>query len=177
MRNVYCFRAVLLAATAACLTALLASLSSVASAAMIHARFLTADTTKHRATLTLVAGYTGAHSGLNFNGYAKGAMTVTIPVGYTVQVRFTNKSQSPHSAVITPYADRSGAKHPLAFPHASTPAPATGTAPGGTAQFTFTASKGGTYAIVCGFDAHAELGMWDVLKVVKQGSPGISFKK
>jgi uncharacterized cupredoxin-like copper-binding protein len=171
------FRLVAPVLAATSLAAVPAVLPSAALAASGSSKFFSANTAKHTATLKLLAGSTGANSGLNFDGYFKGQMTVTIPVGYKVLVVFTNKSQVAHSALITPYADRNGSNHPLAFPHAGTPNPTTGTAAGKTVKFTFSASKAGTYAIVCGFDGHAEFGMWDVLKVVKGGRPAISFKK
>jgi sulfocyanin len=120
----------------------------------------------HTATLTLIAADTNALDGFNFNGYGHGQMVITIPVGSTVTVIFTNKSTVPHSAVITDYSNRlsNGVITP-AFPGASTPNPVAGTPQGQTVSFTFVASTVGTYAIVCGVPGHAVAGMWDVLKV------------
>ena len=42
--------------------------------------WLVADTKKHTATLTLVAGYNSAVGGFNFNGYGKGKMVISVPL-------------------------------------------------------------------------------------------------
>src|SRR5262249_45239044 len=58
------------------------------------------------ATLTVIAGYKG---GFDFNGYSKGQMTVAVPVGYHVNVVFSNNAGLPHSVVFTTYAKRTSA--------------------------------------------------------------------
>jgi sulfocyanin len=123
------------------------------------------------ATLTLTAAYTNAASGFNFDGDARGKMVVSVPVGYKVNVVFTNKSTIPHSAVVTAYSKRTspGGFSP-AFRGAETKNPRSGITKGTTQRFTFTANKVGTYAIVCAVPGHAVGGMWDVFKVTRAGS-------
>jgi plastocyanin len=95
-----------------------------------------------------------------------------VPVGYHVDVTFSNNAGIPHSALITPYADKSKTSNfPLAFPGASTTNPTSGTAKGQTEHFSFVASKAGTYALVCGVPGHVAAGMWDVFKVTPGGQP------
>jgi sulfocyanin len=119
------------------------------------------------ANVTLVAAYNGTNGFFNFDGYATGHLTITVPLGARVVVSFTNKASLPHSAVITPFASHSlPGNFPLAFPGASTPDPAAGAAKVKVPQvFTFTAGKAGQYVIVCGVPGHALGGMWDRLTV------------
>lgn len=125
------------------------------------------DAASKTAMVKIVAAYNGENGFFNFDGYNAGQLTVTVPVGAKVQVSFTNKAGLPHSAVITPYADRGlPGNFPLAFPGASTPNPAAGAVGVKAPQvFSFTASKAGQYAIVCGVPGHAIGGMWDRLAV------------
>ncbi|MGH2347316.1 MAG: sulfocyanin-like copper-binding protein, partial [Chloroflexota bacterium] len=58
------------------------------------------DASSHTANLTLVAGYNDTQSGFNFNGAAKGDMTISVPAGANVKVTFSNKGALPHSAVV-----------------------------------------------------------------------------
>jgi sulfocyanin len=139
-------------------------------------RWLVANAKAHTATLTLIAAYTNALNGFNFNGYGNGKMVITIPVGYKVTVSFSNKSSVPHSAVFTPYGKKNATSDfPLAFKGAASPNPTTGIAAGTTQRFTFMASKAGTYALVCGVPGHEQAGMWDVLKVTTRGTASLSF--
>ena len=139
-------------------------------------RWLVADAQTHTAKLTLIAAYTNALGGFNFNGYSNGKMVITIPVGYRVTVIFSNKSSVPHSAVFTPYSKKNrNSNFPLAFKGATSPDPTSGIGAGTTQRFTFVASKPGTYALVCGVPGHEAAGMWDVLKVTPKGTASLSF--
>ena len=139
-------------------------------------RWLVANAKAHTATLTLIAAYTNTRGGFNFNGYSKGKMVITIPAGYRVTVIFSNKSSVPHSAVFTPDSKKNRNSHfPLAFKGATSPDPTSGITSGTTQRFAFTASRTGTYALVCGVPGHVAAGMWDVLKVVPKGTASLSF--
>ena len=139
-------------------------------------RWLVANARAHTVTLTLVAAYTNALNGFNFDGYGNGKMVITIPVGYKVSVIFSNKSSVPHSAVVTPYGKKNATSNfPLAFKGAASPDPTSGITSGKTQRFTFAASKAGTYALVCGVPGHEAAGMWDVLKVTPKGTASLSF--
>jgi sulfocyanin len=125
------------------------------------------DAGSKTANLTLVAAYDGTNGFFNFDGYATGHLTITVPLGAKVVVSFTNKASLPHSVVITPFTSHTlPGNFPPAFPGASTPNPAAGAAKVKVPQvFSFTASKAGQYAIVCGVPGHALGGMWDRLNV------------
>jgi len=170
-------RSLLLAASAIAgvLTTTLATRIGTVSSAS-KSPFLTWNTKKHTATLTLIEGYTSANHTLNFNGAIAGGMVVSVPKSYKVTVNFSNKSSFPHSAVVTDYTVRSSeGAHPLAFRAASSLNPAAGTAPGATDQFSFTASRLGTYSIICEVGHHADAFMWDVLDVTRAQTPSITI--
>jgi plastocyanin len=162
------------------LTVPLAGLGGGSVQAAGHAaspKWLTFNAKAKTATLIVIAGYNNVKSGFNFDGYADGKMTVTIPVGYKVTVDFSNKNVTAHSLVIAKYADKLAAKVKPAFSGASTPSPTAGTPKGKSAKFTFVAKPAGTYAMLCTVPGHVLMGMWDVMKVAASGSPSITFAK
>lgn len=121
------------------------------------------------ARLTLVAGWQGNNGGLNFNGYANGRMIVTVPLGWKVQVTFSNQNPAPHSAEFIAYRlpVPEGGFTPT-FKNASSPDPVEGIEQGHRPQtVTFVATKIGRYMIVCGVPGHANGGMWDTFVVSK----------
>jgi len=119
----------------------------------------------HSVDVTIVAGKGGGT--LDFNGYQRGAMTVTVPVGWTVVVHFENVGTLSHSLAVLP----SGAHQQMApaaapaFPGATTANFSAGLSKGAKQTFTFEASKAGTYEFVCGVQGHAVAGQWDSLVV------------
>lgn len=143
------------------------------STSVVSSKFFTANTSNKTATLTLIAGYNSANDqGFNFDGGYDGDMTVTIPVGYKVTVNFKNNASIPHSAAIIGPTG-TGQTGPI-IPGATTPNPVQGTAPGGTATFSFTPTTPGPYRIACLFPGHLQIGMYIDLKVVSSGTPSMS---
>jgi uncharacterized cupredoxin-like copper-binding protein len=131
---------------------------------------------KKMVDLTVNAGFGGANSGMDFDGYAHGQMVVTIPAGWTVHVAFVNSGALPHSVVFEPFGENMNSQSPKpAFPKAETPNPVAGTAPGGKYAFTFKATKPGKYRFMCAFPGHAQLGMWDTM-FIKKGLKAPSVK-
>ena len=123
------------------------------------------------ATLTLIGADGSENGGFNFNGASAGAMVVTIPQGWTLDVAFTNDGNMNHSAAIT----ASLAATTPAAPGAQTPNPVVGTAPGGKASFSFKAATAGSFVIACLVPGHVPLGMWAKLVVAPSGAPAIKF--
>jgi Sulfocyanin (SoxE) domain len=140
-------------------------------------RWLVWNARTHSVSLTLIAGYTKALSGYNFNGYGNGKMVITVPVGAKLNVTFSNKSTTlAHGLLFTPYADRNSTSSlPVAFHGGSIPHATTGITAGKVVKFSFVAGKVGKYAIVCPVPGHEPAGMWDVLNVVRHGSATIKF--
>ncbi|WP_067934356.1 sulfocyanin-like copper-binding protein [Alicyclobacillus kakegawensis] len=101
-----------------------------------------------------------------FNGYAKGALKISVPTGWTVKVTFSNSSTIQHSVGFTDWAHRQGSSFPAAFSHSLMPGFQSGiTSSHAPVSFQFTADKAGKYAMVCGIPGHAAMGMWDELDV------------
>jgi len=121
----------------------------------------------HSVDVTIVAGKSASSGGFDFNGYQRGAMTITVPVGWEVVVHFENAGTGLHSVAVLP----TGAHQQVAlsatpaFQGATTANFAAGLPKGTKQTFTFVASKAGTYELICGCPAHGVAGMWDSLVV------------
>lgn len=151
-----------------------ASQGAAAAHAGTASRFMSADARAHRVNLTIIAAYTSALGGFNFNGDGNGKMVIGVPVGWTVSVTFSNKSAVPHSALFTPFAQRQRAGNfALAFPGAASAHATAGVALGKPQHFHFVAKSIGTYALVCAVPGHEQAGMWDILLVTAGGNPRI----
>ena len=131
-------------------------------------QWLTYDPATKTATLKLEAGYHDVNNTLSFDGEADGKLVVTIPVGWTVVVNFSNVDKINHSAaVVTPTGTT-----PV-FAGASIPNPTVGIPPGAHATFSFVASQVGDYRIACLVPGHEDLGMWATFDVTAAGLPTI----
>jgi sulfocyanin len=118
-----------------------------------------ADSTVH---LRLVAAATGTLGGLNFNGGSNGDQTVTVPVGWTMDIDFLNEDAIPHSAIVI--ADQKpipASPTKAAFPRAYTAHLFDGLSPQtGHDTMHFKADQAGHYLIACGVPGHAVSGMY-----------------
>src|SRR5216117_4354819 len=129
--------------------------------------WLQVDTATKTVTFQLVAGLTGLNGALNFNGFRDGGLTLTVPVGWSVVMRFRNHDgMLPHSAEVI--ADT----HPLppgpvapAFARALTVRLEQGLISEQTDDIRFIADRGGSYLIFCGVPGHGAAGMWIRLEV------------
>ncbi|HEX6510345.1 MAG TPA: sulfocyanin-like copper-binding protein [Chloroflexota bacterium] len=116
---------------------------------------------KHDVVLKITAGKTSANSGFNFDGFAKGAATFTVPLGWGVTIELTNSSKIPYSLAITTNLK----EHPT-LPHfgiapTETPNPIQGISAGKFQLFSFPAVQAGNYFIACLVPGHLQSGMWD----------------
>jgi sulfocyanin SoxE-like protein len=133
----------------------------------IDPAWLQTDTAAKSVTFQLIAGLTGLNGALNFNGFADGHLTLSVPEGWTVLIHFRNHDgMLPHSAEVILET------HPLpitavapAFPRAETIRLAEGLISEQTDDLRFVANKGGSYLISCGVSGHATAGMWIRLEV------------
>lgn len=138
-----------------------------AKAPPIDCTQLTVDTVTKTATFQLVAGQTGLNSGLNFNGFNDGKLTLTVPQNWNVVIQFTNKDPNlPHSAEIvdTTKPMPAGPADP-SFPRAATTKLMEGVPNGAGDTFRFVAGKPGSFMIFCAVPGHGLAGMWIRLKV------------
>jgi hypothetical protein len=133
--------------------------------------YLTMGAAKNTFNAKLNAAQGAAGGGLNFNGYNRGGMTMTVPEGATVEVTFRNVAvQSPHSAIITSIAGiKQVTGQKPAFRGSLTARPQAGIT-SGTQYFSFVASKQGRYALICGVPGHAIGGQWNYFVVGPKGS-------
>ena len=131
-------------------------------------KWLSYDNATKTATLTLEAGLNKLNNSMNFDGYSQGAMDVTVPVGWTVVVNFSNVDTVNHSAAVVPPSGTN-----IVFPGATLPNPTVGLAPGSQATFSFVAAAAGDYRIACLLPGHEALGMWETFDVAAGGLPAI----
>jgi sulfocyanin len=134
----------------------------------IDCNWLSVDTTAKTATFQVTAGLTQLNGGLNFNGFNDGKLTLTVPSGWAVVIRFTNHDANlPHSAEVvdTTKPMPAGPVDPPAFPRAMTVRLMQGLASGDSDSVRFVANKAGSYMIFCAVPGHGLAGMWIRLKV------------
>ncbi len=133
--------------------------------------WMKADAGKKRVSFDIVAGFNANNGALNYNGYFTGDMTVVVPTGWTVDIRFANNdAMLPHSLLVTkPYKpdnfpDIAGVDQ-VAIPKAYTDNPDQGIPSPKTDTVTFTAKPAGDYYFFCGAAEHGKGGMWTKLKI------------
>ena len=137
------------------------------------------DNDARTVSMTITAGSTTENNSWNFNGVTKGAMTITVPEGYTVTVELVNNDPvMAHSlGISTETSSFSGAPDPVpAFPGAITSNPASmmeSTMPGQRESIQFTVDEPGNYSMVCYIAGHALTGMWVYFNVSADGSVGV----
>jgi len=128
---------------------------------------LSSDSAAKTVSFTLVAGYNGANSGLNFDGHSSGDLEIDAPQGWAVTVTCSNKGPLNHSCAVV--ADDAASQ--ALFTGATTQNPGAGLPAGQAATFTFKPDRVGTFRIACLVPGHEPEGMWIVFKVVGSGSP------
>jgi sulfocyanin len=116
----------------------------------------------------------GGNGTLNFNGYAKGALTLTVPTGWHVTMHVSNAGAGaiPHSLEVLPISEAipSQGVEPPAFSGAETIDLIPGLNPGQGDDVDFVADRPGKFWIFCGVPGHGVSGMWDYL-VVSASAP------
>ena len=131
--------------------------------------YLTAKASCRTVHLMLLAGAPEGPGRFNFNGASAGRMTVTVPLGWHVDVLCLNySSELSHScAIVPPHGEHA------AFSGSEIKNPFRGLRPGQSAAFSFTASKVGNFQIVCLVAGHRDAGMWDRFVVRPHVRPSI----
>lgn len=128
--------------------------------------WLTYNATTHTALINVVAGYNTTNGGKNYNGAAKGAFSITVPLNTKVVLTLTNNGAMPHSVEIIKAATTLPATPAPAYKGWATPNFGRGMKKGAPADILrFTANKAGTYRLACGVPGHALSGMWDTFIV------------
>ena len=135
-------------------------------------RFLAVDARRRAVSLTLVAGYDRENQGYNFDGYGRGELLVTVPLGWHVRVSCVNRGGMRHSCAVVPGPMTATA----AFRGASVPDPVQGLDPGAQAAFSFVASRTGSFRLASVVPGDEEARLWDVLEVARVARPSISAR-
>jgi len=129
-------------------------------------QWMHADAGSKSVSFDITEGAQGEGSGLNFNGYAQGHMTITVPQGWKVTMHVVNQDSLPHSLEVAPAQSAPPIDSvPPAFPRAETIDLKQGMPTGKRDTVTFNADKAGRYWIMCAVPGHAQGGMWDWLVV------------
>jgi sulfocyanin len=129
--------------------------------------WMTVDPEKKFVSFEIIGGYNGANGTFNFNGFYNGELTLTVPLNWTVEIKYTTKSAyKPHSAAIVketnPLPEEGGT---VAFRGATTIKLIPGLHANESDTFTFVADKPGRYLLFCGVTGHGRGGMWDYFVV------------
>ena len=125
------------------------------------------DAATRSMALPMVSGLTRSAGGWNFDGQARGSMTIVVPLGTKVTLPYYNADIVPHSLGIVAGSPTNVPSQPSqpAFPRALTKSFQQGIPTNGGDTIVFTADKVGSYLIVCGVPGHAASGMWVVFQV------------
>jgi sulfocyanin len=138
------------------------------------------DASKKTASFDIGMATNGNNGTFNFNGYGRGDMTITVPLGWKVHMHVTNKGYGaiPHSLeVVAPSETVPQQAVTPAFPQAETINLVPGMSVGQSDNVDFVANKEGKYWIMCGVPNHAIGGMWDWFIVSKSADvPSVTFK-
>jgi hypothetical protein len=116
-------------------------------------------------TNTVTFELIGGPHGFQFNGYAAGGATLTVPSNANVVMNFINKDGTPHSAeIISGEGPLPSAAVDPAIPRAYTSQLLQGLPQEGTDVMRFQVPESGTYRIFCGVPGHG-ISMWIWMKV------------
>ena len=135
-------------------------------------RFLRWNAKAKQVQLTMLGALGASNNGFNFDGYGRGELLASVPRGWRVTVRCENRGSRRISCAVVPGA-RSAT---IAFRGASVPDPLQGLPPGGKSEFSFTASRPGSYRITSLVPGQSEARMFAVLVVTRGGRPTISAR-
>ena len=116
-------------------------------------------------TNTVTFELIGGPLGFQFNGYAVGGATLTVPSKANVVMNFTNKDGTPHSAeIISGEGPLPNAGVDPAIPRAYTSQLLQGLPQEGSDVMRFQVPESGTYRIFCGVPGHG-VSMWIWMKI------------
>ena len=136
--------------------------AQTAKGGKIDPTWLRADAASKTVEFKLVAGLSEANGGMNFNGFGRGALVLTVPQGWNVVLHFKNQDPNlPHSVEVIPDA----APMPVgpvtpAFEHATTGRLDQGFSAGQGGDVRFVPGKAGPFLLFCAVPGHGAAGMW-----------------
>src|SRR2546421_3499249 len=141
--------------------------AQTAKGAKADPAWLRTDAASKTVEFKLVAGLTEANGGMNFNGFGRGGLVLTVPQGWTVVLHYKNDDPNlPHSVEVIPEAAAiPTGPVPPAFEHATTGRLEQGFSTGQGAEIRFVTGKAGSFLIFCAVPGHGAAGMWVRLAV------------
>jgi sulfocyanin len=161
-------KAIALGAIAAILSPVGAAADTSAAASAAPA-WMTVDAAKKTVAFDIEMAENGNNGTLNFNGYGHGAMTLVVPLNWTVKMHVVNKGAGaiPHSLEVLPITESipNQGSDPPAFAGAETNNLIDGMKVAQSDDLVFTADTAGKYWIFCGVPNHGVGGMYDYLMV------------
>ena len=124
-----------------------AAAAQTATGGKIDPTWLRTDAASKTVDFKLVAGLTNNNGGMNFNGFGRGGLVLTVPQGWTVALHFKNEDPNlPHSVEVIPEAAAiPTGPVPPAFEHATTGRLEQGFSTGQGAEIRFAATKAGSF--------------------------------
>src|SRR5437764_2136591 len=133
----------------------------------IDPTWLRADAASKTVDFKLVAGLTDANGGMNFNGFGRGGLVLTVPQGWNVVLRFKNEDPNlPHSVEVIPEAAALPmGPVPPPFEHAASGRLEQGFSTGQAADVRLVPGKAGPFLLFCAVPGHGAAGMWIRLAV------------
>ena len=161
--------------------AVIVTAGGAGAAATAPPSWMTVDAAKKAVSFVIKMAENGTNGTFNFNGYARGDMTITVPLGWKVHMHVINIGEGaiPHSleiAAVTEAMPSQGVSP--AFDGAYTVQLVPGMGVGKSDSVDFTANQAGKYWMMCGVPGHAEGGMWDWFVVSPTATePTVTFSK
>jgi hypothetical protein len=131
------------------------------------AQFIHVDEPSRLAVITLIAGHPATDNQFNYDGYASGALVLTVPVDWQVTIQCQNHGTVPNSCSVVSGAH---SKAPVK-PAWTTPDPQSGLSPGQSGSFVFDPAEVASYRIASLVGGNEASGMWADLQVVASGKP------
>lgn len=143
--------------------------------------WMSVDHAGKKVSITVVAGMDMSNNGWNYNTVSKGAKSIVVPVGYAVEIEFTNSDPTGvvHSLGIGQTSEVTSPLFTNPTPvfagaiSANAADPVNATAAGTTETISFVADAAGDYAIICYVPGHTLTGMWMGFRVAEDGSVGV----
>jgi sulfocyanin len=153
-----------------------AAAAQTAKTSKIDPSWLRTDATGKTVEFKLVAGLTENNGGMNFNGFSRGGLVLTVPRGWNVVLHFKNEDPNlPHSVEVIPDGPAVPAGPvPPAFEHATSARFEQGLSGGQESDVRFVAGKDGSFLIFCAVPGHGPAGMWIRLAVSDTDKPALA---
>ena len=115
----------------------------------------------HSVILQVTAALNGNNAGFNFDGYAKGQATFTVPAHWSVTIEYRNLGALPHSLAIADGTTQPVTFETFGFAPVTSPSLVTGSTNKSFVLIGFDADHAGKFYMICDVPGHLASGMWD----------------